>query len=376
MHYLPPKIALICIIPILSFFAGIKTVIAQVNHKDKKIFAIGIHTYYGFILKHTESIGHLAQSHPYAIEMNLNRITDGSEAWHHAYRYPEVGYAIGLYDFRNPILGKAIYALTYLDKALAKSKKSALRLKIGTGPALMTNPYDAEKNFQNTALSGRFMLSMQGEIAWTYLIHRQWQLRTGLTLTHFSNGAFKLPNSGVNIPALKMGLSYQSRQVQVQNLPDTIGNENMQHSVSLNISGSFFFKEIKLPGGKKYPGGVLSMYVNKRLNQKSALNVGVDGFYNTALKQIIRQDPDVDSLNIPDFKRASITFGHELFIGRVSMLTQMGVYVYNPYQKTDARIYQRVGLKYYFSRKLFANMLLKTHFGTADCVEWGLGISL
>ena len=118
------------------------------------------------------------------------------------------------------------------------------------------------------------------------------------------------------------------------------------------------------------------MYINKRLNQKSALNIGADGFYNTALKYVIRQDPDIDSLHIPDFKRAGLTFGHELFISRISLLTQLGVYVYNPYQKVDARIYQRWGLKYYFSRKLFATMLLKTHFGTADCVEWGLGVRL
>ncbi|QHT69913.1 acyloxyacyl hydrolase [Rhodocytophaga rosea] len=376
MHYLTSKIALICLIPILTFFAGIQPGTAQNLPKKTKTFALGIHTYYGFILKHTESIGHLAQSHPYAIEINLNRITDGSKTWHHSYRFPEVGYAIGLYDFRNPILGKAMYAFTYVDKALLKGNSSALRLKIGTGLAYITNPYDAETNFQNTALSGRVMFGMQGELAWTYRIHRKWQLRTGVTLTHFSNGAFKLPNSGVNIPALKVGISYQPRQLQMQTLPDSLPGQPTPGSVSLNISGAFFFKEIKLPGGKKYPGGTISMYVNKRLNQKSALNIGVDGFYNTALRQVIRQDPDIDSLHIPDFKRAGLTFGHELFIGRVSMLTQLGVYVYNPYQKIDTRVYQRFGLKYYFSRKLFAAMLLKTHFGTADCVEWALGVSL
>lgn len=369
------KIAHYYLITILAGLAGIPDAAAQGTPKHNKVFAIGVHTYYGFILKHTESIGHLAQSHPYAIEVNLNRITDGSKAWHHAYRYPEEGYAVGVYDFRNPVLGKAVYAFTYLDKALLKGNKSAWRLKIGTGLAGMTNPYHPERNFQNTALSGRIMYAMQGEMAWTYQIRRQWQLRTGITLTHFSNGAFKLPNSGINIPALKMGISYQSRQAQIQAKPDTV-NEPLQNNLSLNMSGSFFFKEINLPGGKRYPGGVLSIYVNKRLNQKSALNIGVDGFYNTALRQVIRQDPDVDSLNIPDFKRAGFTFGHELFMGRVSMLTQFGIYVYNPYQKVDTRIYQRYGLKCYISRKLFASMLLKTHFGTADCIEWGLGVRL
>ena len=147
-----------------------------------------------------------------------------------------------------------MYALTYLDKPLVKSASSALRIKIGTCLAGMTNPYDAEKNFQNTALSGRIMYAMQGEMSGTYQFTDYLQLRTGITITHFSNGALKLPNSGVNIPALKLGVSYQSRQPQIQPVLDTV-YRSLQNSISLNISGAFFYKEVKLPGGKKYPGG-------------------------------------------------------------------------------------------------------------------------
>ena len=95
MLYRISKIVHYCLITILAIFIGISTINAQDGRQGKKVFALGMHAYYGFILKHTESIGHLAQSHPYALEFNLNRITDGSKAWHKEYRYPEVGYAIG-----------------------------------------------------------------------------------------------------------------------------------------------------------------------------------------------------------------------------------------------------------------------------------------
>jgi hypothetical protein len=89
---------------------------------------------------------------------------------------------------------------------------------------------------------------------------------------------------------------------------------------------------------------------------------------------MIQSDPDVDSLRMPDFKRVGITLGHELFISRVSMLVQMGVYVYKPYQEVDKRIYQRYGLKYAINSYLFAAVALKTHYGTADFMEWTLGV--
>jgi hypothetical protein len=370
MHY-PLGVSYVCY-TILAFFLQISGLSAQ--HVQKNTYSIGVSSFYGFVLKHAPSVGHLAKAHPYAFEVNYNQITTGTREWHKEYRYPEVGYALGVFNFRNPVLGQAIYGFTYMDKSLIKGQSSSLRLKIGTGLVLITNPYDAEKNFQNTALSSRIMYGMRGELTHSFQIGRHWQIRSGVTITHFSNGALKVPNSGINIPALKLGVQYIPHAPVIRTASADSAKNNSYNNVQFNISGAFTLKEIDLPGGRKYPGGVLSAYVNRRLNRKSALNLGLDGFYNTALKQVIGADPDIDSLRTPDFKRLGMTLGHELYISRVSMLVQLGVYVYKPYQKADQNVYQRYGLKYYFNRNLFAGVMLKTHFGTADFMEWTLGV--
>jgi hypothetical protein len=51
----------------------------------------------------------------------------------------------------------------------------------------------------------------------------------------------------------------------------------------------------------------------------------------------------------------------------------MGVYVYSPYP-AEAPFYLRNGLKCYFLPRLFGAITLKTHYGTADFVEWTVGI--
>jgi hypothetical protein len=182
-----------------------------------------------------------------------------------------------------------------------------------------------------------------------------------------------MPNSGVNVPALKIGVHYVPHPLRVtRSIADTIP-DIFKNKWQFNFSTAFTMKEVRLPGGKKYPGMVISAYVNKKINKKSALNVGLDGFYNTAIKYQIRKDEDLDTLHLPDFKRAGITLGHELFFGRMSMLTQLGTYVYMPYNKIDTQVYQRYGLKYAISRHTFAGIYLKSHFGTADFVEWTIG---
>ena len=98
MHY--------CLITILAVFIGISTINAQDGRQGKKVFALGMHAYYGFILKHTESIGHLAQSHPYALEFNLNRITDGSKVAQ-GIPLPGSGIRHGILRFQKPYSGKS-----------------------------------------------------------------------------------------------------------------------------------------------------------------------------------------------------------------------------------------------------------------------------
>jgi hypothetical protein len=67
--------------------------------------------------------------------------------------------------------------------------------------------------------------------------------------------------------------------------------------------------------------------------------------------------------------------GHELFINKLSIETQFGYYVYKPF-KYDIDIYQRLVLKYYINKNIFAGIGLKTHKAKAEAAELTLGIRL
>ena len=76
-----------------------------------------------------------------------------------------------------------------------------------------------------------------------------------------------------------------------------------------------------------------------------------------------------------DYKRVGLFIGHELFINKLSVVTQLGYYVYYPYD-FETRTYIRVGLKYYVYKKWFASLALKSHGARAEAVELGIGIRL
>ena len=57
------------------------------------------------------------------------------------------------------------------------------------------------------------------------------------------------------------------------------------------------------------------------------------------------------------------------------MILQLGVYVYKPY-KPEEWLYTKIGLKYYFTDNIYGSMILKSHFATAEVLEFGIGYRL
>ena len=67
--------------------------------------------------------------------------------------------------------------------------------------------------------------------------------------------------------------------------------------------------------------------------------------------------------------------GHELFINKLSLVTQAGYYIYYPVD-FESRTYLRAGLKRYFGKKWFGAITVKAHGAAAEAVEFGVGIRL
>jgi hypothetical protein len=115
------------------------------------------------------------------------------------------------------------------------------------------------------------------------------------------------------------------------------------------------------------------------LNRKSAIQLGTDVFFSTFLKELIYYYsvafPEYDVTGDEDWKRIGVFVGHELFINKMSLVSQLGYYVYYPYD-FEGRVYNRVGLKRYFGDKYFGVITLKSHGAKAEAVEFGIGVRL
>jgi len=80
-------------------------------------------------------------------------------------------------------------------------------------------------------------------------------------------------------------------------------------------------------------------------------------------------DPEAD---LPDHNRAAVLLGINIMFGRFSFIYQWGIYYYEPYPARN-RAYQRYGLNFRFSRRLYTGVNIKVHGHVADLMDLRLG---
>src|SRR5690606_194090 len=357
---------------VLMFCAGF------VFSQDKThSYSLEVNQFYGSILKHNPDISHLITDHPNGIILSYNKKSYGFEDWESRYNYPDVGYTFIYQDMRNEHLGEnyslyAHYNFYFLNRNLM--------FRIGQGLAYTTKPYDKETNFKNNAY-GSDLLST------TYMMlnYRKENIidglgfQAGLSLIHYSNANVKAPNNSTNTLAFNIGATYLLDSKNEPEYIESSEEKKFTEKIKYNIAFRTGVNESDIIGTGQHPFYILSAYADKRISRKSAIQLGTDVFYSEFLEELIYfysvAYPERDISGDEDFKRVGVFVGHELFINKMSIETQLGYYVYYPFD-FEGQTYMRIGFKRYFGDTFFGAVTLKTHAAKAEAVEFGIGVRL
>ncbi|MBC7525718.1 MAG: acyloxyacyl hydrolase [Flavobacterium sp.] len=334
-------------------------------------------TYFrGNVLPHTTDLYHL-QGHPEGFMVSALMKTHGKKEWHSAYNFPDYGVYFLYQNYNNEFLGRSyatggLYNFYFL--------KRHLKLLLCQGITYATNPYNKEFNSKNKAFGTELLANTN--IGFSFKDEKligKIGFEAGILLTHSSNGRIKSPNSGINTYLLNMGLSYNFE------------NKSRCDSDSLRLKKSsveavhfdLFFKtgvnESPIINSGQHPFYHFGIYADKRLNRKSGLQLGTELFLTTSIKDYIKYKsvafPELGIDPNTDYKRVGVFVGHELFVNKISIVTQVGYYVYRPF-KDDISMYDRLGLKYYISKNVAVGFDVKTHLFFAEALEFGIDYRL
>ncbi len=345
--------------------------------ESKAYYSLDANNFYGTILKHNPDISHLITGHPSGVILSFQRKTFGDKEWQRLYNNPDYGVSFIYQNLDNEFLGEhfglfAHYNFYFFNRLLM--------LRIGQGGSYNTTPYDEDDNFRNVAYGTHLTSASYALLNFKKKnILGGIGLEAGLGVVHYSNGNAKAPNKSTNTLFLNAGLTYMLDQ----DLPSRIEKEKGLAKGGEPFGYGFIFRsginESDVVGSGRFPFYTLGAFVDKRLNKKSAIQLGAELFFSKALERYIdfRSTGGFNdgTTGDEDAKRVGMYLGHELRVNKISVLTQLGYYVYYPYD-FEGKTYLRAGLQYYFTKNVFGIFTVRSHAAKAEAMEFSIGYRL
>jgi len=339
---------------------------------------VDINYFKGNIALHNNDILHLMKGHPEGYILSWNQKTYGFNDWEQRFNYPDYGVSFAYQNLKNKVLGRVSSLYAHYNFYFFKRH---LMFRIGQGLAYTEKPYDKVNNFRNIAFGSHLMSSTFVMLNYKKeRIVNRFGLQAGFSLLHYSNANVKAPNASINSIVFNLGITYNldDEELEFQKTLDE-NDRKFSQPIKYNIAFRAGINESDVVGSGQFPFYIISAYADKRINRKSAFQLGADVFFSKFLKELIYYKsvafPEDNVSGDEDYKRVGVFAGHELFINKTSLITQLGYYVYYPFD-FEGRTYFRVGLKRYFSDKWFGTLTLKSHGAKAEAVEFGIGVRL
>ncbi len=312
--------------------------------------------------------------HAPAYELSLHRNTYGQHRWEVVHNYPSIGFTFYYSAFRNDSISKElgqVFALyPFIRFHMVGSERSKLTFKLGVGLSYLTNKFDPKENYHNFAIGSHVNAAINLSFEYRQIVTKRLYWVTSAGLTHFSNGATRSPNMGINIFSVATGLSWylkppkQLIDRRLRPVPYLFEFDGKRPFVT-DVEYTIGFKDLSQQYGAHqfylvHNGSANFMF---QLNERDRLGMGLEFVY----------DPSGQVLHPGWDKEIGVLLAYEMMLDRVSFMFNVGIRNNEPIPAHAFLFYQKVGARYYFTDHLFAALSFTTYDIKADFISVGIG---
>ena len=191
----------------------------------------------------------------------------------------------------------------------------------------------------------------------------------------------RLPNYGINIPALTLGVKYTPNPIVKEDYIRHNTSNKPEKKFGASITSGITYKEISSAGGPSYPIFSLTgagMYYLSKTNRAS---LGLEYEYNRAAYvfgyHVFQFNNEQEARRRSN--RIMLFVADEFLFGRIGLMIQMGFYLTKQPILAPYPIYNKWGFHYHFkkignsSTRFFIGTQIKTHIYIADYISFNVG---
>lgn len=304
------------------------------------------------------------------------KIQNSSDQYFKLYNNPV--YGIGFYSstFNTDIIGSpyAVYGFVQTPFGNIENPKWEFDYRIGLGISGNFNPYNEETNPLNVVIGAKNNVYLDLGIRAQYKISPRLRAGAGLAFHHFSNGAMRLPNKGVNLIPFTASITYQPQGGSI--LPDKSHIEPHPDNIYYHFNYGVGWKQVERDSHRRFFKSTVSAYASKYVSHKWRMGGGFDMFYSASGNNDDIAGDKSGKLSSklsggPSFYLAHILNKDLVLNGNV------GYYLHKQeFNGEIQRIFLRAGARYYVYKNLNAGVSIKAHKGKADFIEWTVGYTI
>lgn len=315
--------------------------------------------------------------------------TTGRKPWHQLYEYPYWGFGIHVSDFYNTEeMGVPVALYAFLNAPFYRWNNLSLNYEIDFGITGNWRHFNPINNPYNVAIGAGETVYIHVGAGLTYSVSNRWEAELGIGLAHFSNGALKLPNFGLNTFSPRIEIRYKvhgNPVLKKQKITPFKKFSSLEFTAFTGLK-NVLFDSAQVNIETKYKGVYFPVFgfkttFNYQISHKSKFGVGMAVSYDGSVNARVAVDKgELEVIDLPftEQLRVSIYPSYELVMGPYSLLIQPGFYIFRkqfPHQVPVS--YQRIGLKYTFTHHITVGISLRAYdFHVSDFIEWSLGYQL
>ncbi len=324
-------------------------------------------------------------------------LTSRGDSWQDiAYGMPYFGIGAYTATFYQKDLGIPISIFLVQGARIAKiTPRILFQYEFNLGFSTNWKAYDRFDNPNNIAVGSSDNIHVAGSLYFKFLVSKHWDLNLGASITHFSNGATRMPNKGLNLGTPYIELSYKFNEPEEKNVdidltPPKI-EKRIDHNFSLILSSRQIYHSL-------VETGLTSQYINYDFrvwgfsyapmyvsSYKYKWGLSLDLIYDESGGATAKREQHPEDLQYYDRVKLGktkerfdlgVSARGEIVMPYFSFFANLGYDIVHG-NKNDLRFYQIMGVKVNLYENVFGTFGIRaTNFSRAQFIFWSAGYTL
>ena len=288
-------------------------------------------------------------------------------------------YGIGFYSSRlgDPdTLGYPLATYLFYQSPFVSKKHFSLYWEVDFGVAWHFNQFHPVKNPRNDLIGSDLNIIFNFNLGTDIRINERFDMNLDFVFTHFSNGTVMLPNKGLNQYGFAIGTKYHFAKKKMdafKRFDPAKASKPSKFTKRNELTATFGLGSKAVGKNKHYPVSELVLDYFRAYQWFGKFGAGIDCIYDRTLAD------DFDKRNFPaetKFLFLGYHASHELTVSKLSLVTQLGGYMYKGIE-AKGNFFFRLSLRYYLNNRFYMNMSLKSVPKIrADFIEFGGGVKI